>query len=287
MLKVSNVLWSNGFHPGFDWIDLPVFDARGAPRHRSGVVDAQPGLYFVGLPFLHAMSSSMIHGVGRDAARIAGGSSGAAWCLQPQDDLGEILQVVPPPEMATRTTFSACSATSISHNIATMLRTIFAGVVVALLLTNAYAGEPEVRSASALVVDAKSGEVLFEREPGLVTPIASISKLMTALVVIDAQQPLDQVIEITADDRWTGQGRLLAHSPRCEADARRPAAPGADGVGEPRRANPGAQLSGRHGRVHRHDEPEGQGARDDARRASTILPGCRATMCRMRATWRS
>jgi putative flavoprotein involved in K+ transport len=70
MLKASNVIWSSGFHPGFEWIDLPVFDEHGAPRHRSGVVDTQPGLYFVGLPFLHAMSSSMIHGVGRDAARI-------------------------------------------------------------------------------------------------------------------------------------------------------------------------------------------------------------------------
>ena len=33
-------------------------------------MESQPGLYFVGLPFLHSMSSSMIHGVGRDAARI-------------------------------------------------------------------------------------------------------------------------------------------------------------------------------------------------------------------------
>jgi putative flavoprotein involved in K+ transport len=72
VLEVSNVIWASGFHPGFDWIDLPVFDDRGAPKHRSGVVNAQPGLYFVGLPFLHAMSSSMIHGVGRDAARIVG-----------------------------------------------------------------------------------------------------------------------------------------------------------------------------------------------------------------------
>jgi putative flavoprotein involved in K+ transport len=72
VLEVSNVIWASGFHPGFDWIELPVFDEHGAPRHRSGVVDAQPGLYFVGLPFLHAMSSSMIHGVGRDAARIVG-----------------------------------------------------------------------------------------------------------------------------------------------------------------------------------------------------------------------
>jgi len=36
------------------------------------VVPTQPGLFFVGLGFLHAVSSSMIHGVGRDAGRIAG-----------------------------------------------------------------------------------------------------------------------------------------------------------------------------------------------------------------------
>jgi putative flavoprotein involved in K+ transport len=69
-LAVNNVIWCSGFHPGFDWIDLPVFGADGEPRHRSGLVENEPGLYFVGLPFLHAMSSSMIHGVGRDAARV-------------------------------------------------------------------------------------------------------------------------------------------------------------------------------------------------------------------------
>ncbi|HKE82417.1 MAG TPA: FAD-dependent oxidoreductase [Vicinamibacterales bacterium] len=71
-LDVANVIWCTGFHPGFDWIDLPVFDEKGEINHESGIVEEQPGLYFVGLPFLHAMSSSMIHGVGRDAARIAG-----------------------------------------------------------------------------------------------------------------------------------------------------------------------------------------------------------------------
>lgn len=69
-LAVANVIWSSGFRAGFDWIDLPVFGRDGEPQHRSGLVESQPGLYFVGLPFLHAMSSSMIHGVGRDAARI-------------------------------------------------------------------------------------------------------------------------------------------------------------------------------------------------------------------------
>jgi putative flavoprotein involved in K+ transport len=70
-LAVNNVIWCCGFNPGFDWIDLPVFSADGEPLQCSGIVESQPGLYFVGLPFLHAMSSSMIHGVGRDAARVA------------------------------------------------------------------------------------------------------------------------------------------------------------------------------------------------------------------------
>jgi putative flavoprotein involved in K+ transport len=68
---VANVVWCTGFQPGFSWVDLPVFDQDGRPRHESGVVESEPGLYFVGLHFLHSLSSAMIHGVGRDAERIA------------------------------------------------------------------------------------------------------------------------------------------------------------------------------------------------------------------------
>ena len=71
VLDVSNVIWCTGFNSGFSWIDLPVFDADGDAKHESGVVSSEPGLYFVGLKFLYAASSSAIHGVGRDAARIA------------------------------------------------------------------------------------------------------------------------------------------------------------------------------------------------------------------------
>jgi D-alanyl-D-alanine endopeptidase (penicillin-binding protein 7) len=71
---------------------------------------------------------------------------------------------------------------------------------------------PEVRSASVLVVDATSGQMIFERQPKLITPIASITKLMTALVVLDALQPLDEVITINADDRWKGKG-AFSHIP--------------------------------------------------------------------------
>ena len=72
VLDVANVVWCTGFDAGFSWIDLPVFGPDGQPRHDAGVVTAEPGLYFVGLHFLYAFSSDMIHGVGRDAARIAG-----------------------------------------------------------------------------------------------------------------------------------------------------------------------------------------------------------------------
>jgi D-alanyl-D-alanine endopeptidase (penicillin-binding protein 7) len=71
---------------------------------------------------------------------------------------------------------------------------------------------PGIRSAAALVVDANSGEVLFERDARLVTPIASITKLMTALVVLDALQPLDEIIELKAGDRWKGKG-AFSHLP--------------------------------------------------------------------------
>ncbi|MGD8321194.1 MAG: NAD(P)/FAD-dependent oxidoreductase [Gemmatimonadota bacterium] len=70
VLDVANVVWCTGFHAGFDWIDLPVFE-EGDPMHDAGIVPSHPGLFFVGLFFLHALSSAMIHGVGRDAERVA------------------------------------------------------------------------------------------------------------------------------------------------------------------------------------------------------------------------
>jgi putative flavoprotein involved in K+ transport len=69
-LDVTNVIWCTGFGNGLSWIDLPIFEPDGEPRHRSGLAIDEPGLYFVGLHFLHSFSSTMIHGVARDAKRI-------------------------------------------------------------------------------------------------------------------------------------------------------------------------------------------------------------------------
>jgi putative flavoprotein involved in K+ transport len=71
VLDVANVIWSTGFHAGLDWVQMPIFDDHGEPYQVRGVVNDEPGVYFVGLHFMYAMSSSMIHGVGRDADYVA------------------------------------------------------------------------------------------------------------------------------------------------------------------------------------------------------------------------
>jgi putative flavoprotein involved in K+ transport len=70
VLEVANVIWCTGFRTDFRWIDLPVFD-DGTPLHYRGVVESEPGLYFLGLVFLYSFSSDVLPGRGRDAKYIA------------------------------------------------------------------------------------------------------------------------------------------------------------------------------------------------------------------------
>lgn len=70
LLKVSNIIWCTGFHAGFSWIKLPIFgETTEFPIHNRGITN-EPGLYFVGLLFQYSASSSMVHGVARDAEYI-------------------------------------------------------------------------------------------------------------------------------------------------------------------------------------------------------------------------
>lgn len=62
------------------------------------------------------------------------------------------------------------------------------------------AGNPGLKSASALVLDAQ-GNVIYGKDVDSIRPIASITKLMTAMVVLDAKLPLDEKITITKEDR--------------------------------------------------------------------------------------
>lgn len=68
---VDNIVWATGFHPAFQWMDLPVFDDHGDPRHVRGVAQDCPGLYFVGLHFQTSMTSGTVTGVTRDAKHVA------------------------------------------------------------------------------------------------------------------------------------------------------------------------------------------------------------------------
>jgi len=68
--RISSVIWATGYGLELNWIDIPVLDANGAPRHRHGVSDV-PGLYFLGLQWLSKMKSSFLSGVGDDAAVLA------------------------------------------------------------------------------------------------------------------------------------------------------------------------------------------------------------------------
>jgi D-alanyl-D-alanine endopeptidase (penicillin-binding protein 7) len=73
--------------------------------------------------------------------------------------------------------------------------------------------DPALRSSAALVLDLTNSSVLYARHSDVALPIASITKLMTALVVMEAGQPLDEMLAVTGDDRSVGKGSFSRLSP--------------------------------------------------------------------------
>jgi len=67
---INSIIWCIGFEPDFSWLKAPIFDERGYPGHVRGVT-AQPGVYVVGLPWLHTWGSGRFSGVARDAQYLA------------------------------------------------------------------------------------------------------------------------------------------------------------------------------------------------------------------------
>jgi putative flavoprotein involved in K+ transport len=70
VLDVANIVWCTGFRPDYSWIDLTILDDDGWPRQWRGIVDAAPGLYVLGIPFLHGFSSMLVLGAGADAEYV-------------------------------------------------------------------------------------------------------------------------------------------------------------------------------------------------------------------------
>ena len=67
---VTSILWATGFALDFGWLKVDAFDADGRPKHQRGI-SAEPGIYFLGLPWLSRRASSFIWGVWHDAKHLA------------------------------------------------------------------------------------------------------------------------------------------------------------------------------------------------------------------------
>jgi len=73
--------------------------------------------------------------------------------------------------------------------------------------------EPTLRSSAALVLDTTHDAVLYSRHSDVAMPIASITKLMTALVVADAGQPLDEMLVVSQEDRFLAKPAVSRLTP--------------------------------------------------------------------------
>ena len=67
---IATIIWATGFAVDFSWLKVDAFDAAGQPKHQRGV-SSEPGIYFLGLPWLSQRGSSFIWGVWHDAKHIA------------------------------------------------------------------------------------------------------------------------------------------------------------------------------------------------------------------------
>jgi putative flavoprotein involved in K+ transport len=67
---ITTVIWAMGYRPDLGWVGLPFLDADRYPIQRRGVTNI-PGLYILGLDWLHTAKSGLFAGVGEDAAYLA------------------------------------------------------------------------------------------------------------------------------------------------------------------------------------------------------------------------
>jgi putative flavoprotein involved in K+ transport len=67
---ISSIIWATGFAVDYGWLKVDAFDPKGRPRHQRGI-SAEPGIYFLGLPWLSRRGSSFIWGVWHDARYLA------------------------------------------------------------------------------------------------------------------------------------------------------------------------------------------------------------------------
>jgi putative flavoprotein involved in K+ transport len=67
---ITSIIWATGYGVDYGWLKADVFDEKGRPKHQRGIT-AEPGIYFLGLPWLSRRGSSFIWGVWHDAKHLA------------------------------------------------------------------------------------------------------------------------------------------------------------------------------------------------------------------------
>ena len=102
---------------------------------------------------------------------------------------------------------------------------VLAGMLCGALAITANAAKtaliPKLKSSSVLIIDQNDSSVLYSRNSDVAAPIASITKLMTALVVLDAKLPMDEPLEITEAELDSAEAELFTPIRGHGADARR------------------------------------------------------------------
>jgi putative flavoprotein involved in K+ transport len=68
--EIGSIIWATGYRVDYSWLKVDAFDEKGRPKHQRGV-SAEPGIYFLGLPWLSSRGSSFIFGVWDDARFLA------------------------------------------------------------------------------------------------------------------------------------------------------------------------------------------------------------------------
>jgi len=118
--NITTVIWATGYSFDFRLVRLPIFDADGYPIQKRGITK-YPGLYFVGLPWLHNAKSGLLFGVAQDAEHIVsaideGGQRPGLVRRKPKHRLGWhyesefAAKVAPITELSVRPRICRCSS---------------------------------------------------------------------------------------------------------------------------------------------------------------------------------
>lgn len=82
--QIKTIIWATGYALDYSWLQVDAFDANGKPDHHRGI-STEPGIYFLGLPWLTRRASSFIYGVWHDAKYLADHiASRRGYLAQPQ-----------------------------------------------------------------------------------------------------------------------------------------------------------------------------------------------------------